>query len=351
MGDSKTPPPLIGDLRRMAPVWGIVCVTAIAAVFSMRAIGERHLRAAVESSSNACEYAQIYMARGLVLMERIRGDAAPIIIESIRPGDPSLGVLAGDPLLAEAREAYTRVREICPIEVEASMQLAVIEWYDGNETASYLHLGDYLLSMGRLEEAIVSYEVTMERDPESVEARIGLTTALVDGGRPQEALAVVEDYRAHFMESARGRFALGYLEAAVGSTEIAVEHLKAGLLETPSEIKAIRLLYRLAMGTDSGPDVAGFLHRLGETGKRTHIEGFHVASLLFSEVGDYENAEHALRRALALGPNQVVLHFDHAVALHRLGRRSAARDAIRRALEIDSSRVIAMIEDSGVDPR
>lgn len=351
MGDSTPPPPILGDLRRMAPVWGIVCVTAIAAVFSMRAIGERHLRTAIESSSSACEYAQIYMSRGSVLMERIRGDVAPVILENIRPGDPSLGALAGDPLLDDARVAYSRVRELCPVEVEAAMYLAVIEWYDGNETASYLHLGDYLLATGRLEEAIISYDVTMEHDPESIEARIGMTTALVDAGRIQDALEVVEDHRGPFTELAAGQFALGYLEASVGAPETAVEHLKAGLLEVPSETKAIRLLYRLAMGTEMAPDVARFLHQLDRTGKRTHIEGFHVASLLFSEVGNYEDAERALRKALALGPNQVVLHFDHAVALHRLGRRNAARDAIRRALEIDSSRVIAMIEESGVDPR
>lgn len=351
MSEKSAPASLLSDLRRMAPVWLIVCTTAVVAVFAMRSIGERHLREAVEASSNACEYSRIYMARGMVLMERIRGGAAPVILESIRPGDPTLGILSGNEDLAEARNAFSRVRELCPIEAEASMQLAVLEWYDGRETESYLHLGDFLLATNRNDEAIITYQVTLDQDPRSMEAMAGLAVALVDAGRVEEAREVADANSATLMESPRGLFALGSVEAAAGNHAVARDHLKTMLLANPSHVRAIRLLFRLSNHTEWAGETADFLANLEESGLRTHVEGFHLAALLYNEVGNYEGAERALRRALVLSPHQIVLHFDHAVSLHRLGRRNAARDALRRALEIDSAWVMRMIEESGVDPR
>lgn len=335
----------------MAPVLALVLGTAAVAALSMRFIGERHLKVALAATDNACDYADVYMARGTVLMERLRERAGHIIVESIAPDDPSLGVLEGDSLVEDAREAYERAVELCPDKAEAYMQLAVVEWYGGRELSSYLHLGSYLLRNDRPDEAAINYRVALEQDPGSLPARIGLARALRETGRAGEAMELLAPHGDELRGNAEGLITLGLVSMDSGRPEEAWDALRTGLELSPANREALLAMSALASVLSRDEEVANFFHTLDEGGRRGHPQGFHLASIHFRILGDHAMEERALRKALALAPNQVSLHFDLAVALHRQGKRSAARDAVRRALEIDSGHVLARIEESGVDPR
>jgi tetratricopeptide (TPR) repeat protein len=343
--------PLLADLRRMAPVWGIVAGTAVLATLGMRAAAEHHLRAALAASPNACAYAAVHVARGINLVDQMREQGGAVILESLKPGDPSLGVLRDRPVVAEARAAFRKAIALCPDLVEAHTQLALAEWYGGDLAACYLALARALVLQQRPAEAIINYRLALETAPDSIDALAGLSMALRRAGNRREALDLLLPRLEAVEAVPSGRAALGLALAANGEHRRALDPLRAALADSPADSDLIRALADSAIAVGEERSAADFLLQLaGPEGRLTAV-GYHHAAILYGRLGDLQAEANALRNAVRLAPNNVGLRTSLAICLHRLGNTAAARDEIRRAMEIDIRYVLERIRESGVDPR
>ena len=353
--ESQETPSLMHDLRRMVPVWILVIGTALVIVLMVRVAGTWHLKRTAYGEENSCEFAELYVVRALQKLDDVRDLAAAARMETIQANPESLnrdtlGLLSDDPLFQGVKADLNRALEICPTRSQAHSTLALVDWYLGNATAAYTHLGNYHLLEDRRELALVAFRVATEESPSDLEALRGLALALLEMGRKQDALEVVEGHELTLSQSAQGKIALGRVYSATPQKSKAIEYLKGGLSELPADRQAILTLvnnYRQQGNIREGAD---FLMTLGKD-KRTIAESYHNAAILYRQLEDYESQAQALKKALELAPRNADLHFQLAVALYRLGRYSEARDRVQVASEHNLESVLRGIDRSGIDPR
>ncbi len=346
-----TRPPFVQDLRRMAPVWAIVIVTAIVVAVTMREVGQAQLRQATALSRNACNYAEVLFNSAYQRMNSIRQMAGERRLEGETLDEPALGILAGNDRLHWAIDRFQQAVRLCPTMREAHRSLAVLKWYDGDASGAYYHLASWQMSLDRLAEAQMHFELAREADPENREALMGLVECLLRQDRVQEARAQVAGHEEELRMTPQGTLLLGDLLWRERNIEQAEEYLREGLREYPVDRKAISSLFSIAQATGELRSTADFLLSLGEGRQRVATEAYDLAGALYMELGDYRAAEVAYRRALELFPNNVDILFSASVAQYKQGKYSEARDTVRLAIEHDIGRVMRRIEQSGVDPR
>ncbi len=348
-GDTRSP--FLRDLKRMAPVWAIVVVTAIIVAITMREIGQAQLRQATALSRNACTYAEVLFNAGYQRMNSIRELAGERRLEGETLDEPALGILRGNERLHWVMERFERAVELCPSRHEAHRSLAVLKWYEGDASAAYYHLASWQMQTDRLAEAQIHYEMAREQDPENRQALMGLIECLLRMGRLADARAQIAGNEEELRRTPRGTLLLGEIYWREGQLEQAEEHLRAGLREYPVDRGAISNLYSLARRTGELRPTADFLFSLGDHHDRVATEAYDLAGGLYMELEDYRAAERAYRRALELFPNNVDILFSASVALYKQDKYAEARDTVRLAIEHDIGRVMRRIEQTGIDPR
>jgi tetratricopeptide (TPR) repeat protein len=191
--------------------------------------------------------------------------------------------------------------------------------------------------------AVDLMRVTVATAPHHARARIGLGAALLAAGRPQEAVAALDEALRLEPENAFAHMNLGVAYAALEELDRAIPHLEAAVehLEDPR-----------------------FLEELG---RALFLKGEHAASVPYFEraleldpgnaflhcrlayaLGESRRTEEALRHygeSLRLEPELQEAHFQIAALLVELGRPAEAVEHGLRALEIapnTSDEVVAL---------
>lgn len=340
----------------MAPVWLLVVATALIVVLATRVAGVWHLRRTTASSENTCSYAEIYLSSARQIVESQREIATKLRLETAQRNpqalaEPSLGILAGDPSLLEAREDLLRAAELCPALENIYYVRSLVEWYLGEPAAAYREMANYLRIREDYQMAVAAYEKALEYAPQDPRTILGLALAEERLGRVRSAVELIEPVMDEIVQLPGGEASAGIIMARSGQVEEARRHLETGLLKTPSDRKAVFALYDVYKRTDTIREGADFFMSLGEKGRKTIPEAYHHAYFLYRDAGDMENQLTALRKAVALASNNPDLRFQLATVLYRLGRYDEARDEVRRAAEIDLGAVMRGVDRVGFDPR
>ena len=342
--------PLGEDLRRMAPVWGIVVGTAVVAVFAMRFISMNFLANALTAGKSGCDYSNLYVAAGRKRFETLRTDGAKLRFQAPDLSQPSLGLLAGKKELEAALVDLHKAADLCAVNKEAHYSLATAEWYAGNASAAYYHLGIAQQIEAHPDAAAISLQTALDQDANNREAQRALASVYRDLGRNAEALALVEKGGTEFESTASGKLAAGMVMAAAGRRTEAEKLLREGLLESPTDTTAIRELFVLMGARGAHKEAGDFFFSLGEGGKLPPPDAYHFAAMAYEAAKDLPNQEKALRRGALMSPNVAVFPFELAVNLSKQNKRAAARDELRRALDRDPEYVMRRIKETGVDP-
>lgn len=339
------------DLRRMAPIWGVVMATAVAVVFSMRFISMNFLTNAVTASQSGCEVADLYVSAGTKRLESLRGAGAQLRAKSPDLSKPSLGILAGRTQLDDARADFRRATELCAINVDAHYGLASVEWYAGNASAGWYHLGMAQRLSRSFESAMVSLQTALAEDPKNMAAQRELALVYRELRRAPDALELVEKGGDDFVATSEGKVAAGMVYSAAGRRDDAERLLREGLPGTPTDIPALRELSGLMMSRGAAREAGDFFASLAEGGQTTTADAWHLASVGYRAANETALEEKVLRRAVSLAPNNPNVIFDLSANLYRQGKKSAARDELRRLLDRDQDFVMRRIQETGVDPR
>jgi tetratricopeptide (TPR) repeat protein len=209
-----------------------------------------------------------------------------------------VGILGLERMLAD-RPAWRRVARwgwglLLAFSVAFNL-LASVEHY----AEAHNDLGNALLQVGRIPEAIGHYEQALRISPDSPEAHNNLGFALKQTGRTQEALGHYEHALRVKPDYAEAHYNLGIALGQVGRISEAIEHLE----------QAVRIK----------PDYAEAHNDLGN-------------ALL--QVGKDQEAIEHLEQALRIKPDYAEVHCNLGVALARLGRPQAAMGHWEQALQI-----------------
>ena len=177
-----------------------------------------------------------------------------------------------------------------------------------DDAEAHVNLGNELGRLGRLDEAIASYERALRLRPAMSEAQLNLGEALLATGAPETAYRHFRELLAHQGESARVHYGLARAQAELGQQREA----EAG--------------FRRALALDE---------RLTEAHNS-------LGNLLRSQ-SRLDEALSAYRRALDLNPELAELHSNLAVVLRLMEQGPRAQASCERALALNPRLTAAWI--------
>ena len=219
--------------------------------------------------------------------------------------------------------------------------------------------------------AIPSFETALGLQPDSAEARYNLALALIKGGRTQQATRELQTLIRQKPQFAGAHYALGVVlqrEGKLGAAESEFEaaiksdpHFYAaylnlaGLLESEKKYPAAVSSLEQALALNPPQDVADQLQMaLDEDSRRACADRRpaipaskprsnpdsaggqlnNQANQLLAE-GKVQQAADTYREALRLSPNNALFHYNHSLALDKLGNLSEEERELEAAVKLD----------------
>ena len=239
---------------------------------------------------------------------------------------------------------------------------------------AHFNLATIYAHQSQFREAAEEYQEALRRDPKDDTSRLSLVKALTTIGLYSDALEPAQEYAKHHPEDYAGRYLLGAVYRGLGDLEKAEPELKraASMKPDDSEVqynlgfvlakrgKPQEALPHLEKALQLKPDssearfqLMGVLRALHQderahaiqeqfqkqkqqdvSNKVVELEGIKANSLL--ESGDAREAAERYRKMLQMEPGDEHTWYNLALSLEKLGDRKGERDALDRAVTLDS---------------
>lgn len=315
---------------------------------------------------------------------------------------PEIDLAAFEPALADRlNTAFTMLRskpEDASFNGEAGMLLHAYRQFDLAETFYRrawalepnslrwpYYLGVVHARQGRHDDALRSFEASLEIDPAFLPARKRKARSLLEQRRLQDSLSSYDELAQEAPNDPEIRAGLGKVHAALGNFEDAAIHLARAVQIAPDfgeahyalalayrelgdEAKSQNHLERYENDRFGGPvggdpltaavnnlniSAAEHLKRgveARDAGRIPEAVALHLKALqtdpellqahlnlivLYGSGGKFDSAELHYRQALRLNPDSAELHYNYGVLSYDRGRSDEAAKAFRRALEIN----------------
>lgn len=336
---THSPRPILDDLRRMAPVWGIVFLTASGTLFALRTQGARFLERGLYESKDTCVVAGVRARAGERLLARLAEVAAK---------DPKAAATA--PEATTLREHFATAAALCPEYTYLHRDLAMLAAWGGDTAESHYQLGLYHRSQREPEAAKAEFALAAQAAPNRADAQFALAQLLAGDGATEEPLAIL----AKFPELATrpdGQFVLAQIRLSEGRPKDSVEPIRKALAGMPSNYTVFELFRRIHDLAGEQLSGAEFLAELARKPNSLGLPMHHLAAIYFDSKGDPQRAEAEYREAVRLASNNVNILVPFAGILHRNGRFDEARDIYNRAIEVDVEAATMQRQQLGFDPR
>jgi tetratricopeptide (TPR) repeat protein len=253
--------------------------------------------------------------------------------------------------LPSAREAYARVVALDPFDMGARRAL-----------------GELLNEAGQLVEAQRQLEIVLAAAPEDLQARRSLVLVLAARQAGKELVAALEEVVRLDSDNVDARMDLGAAYMAVGRNVEAATTYEDILRRRPRHTGALKLAADLARDRGDIAQASALYTKLrvlaptdprplfllasahADAGNLDLAERFFTAGLAFPSVradalgnlgalalrrGDLKQALSLLDRAAKLRPERALIRFNHAMALHRVGRHVEALGELQTAETLD----------------
>jgi len=206
---------------------------------------------------------------------------------------------------------------------------------------------EWLVTLGRGDEARADYESLLAVSPEHARARLGLARLLLASGDPDGALAALGTALDHPSTRRAGRQFAAQVAARQGKRDEAERLLTAAAAlpaDTPwpedplaAELPLRRVGKRSRIKLVSQMELAGAVAEADVLTRRIEEENpdiyLFVEGRLQLQKGDAAAAEKAFRRALEYDPLAVEIRFQLGRAIALQGRHAEAADVFRELLE------------------
>lgn len=343
---------LLADLRRMAPVWGIVFLAAAGSLAAIRTSGVRYLEAGIHSQGDSCKVAEIHFQRALgTWRELARTAHGNLEVERERDGAASAsGLLAGEEKLAGTREALEEVLRLCPSFVGAHELLADLAAWEGDQAEVHYQLGMEHLQAGEYDAARVEFEAARDQAPERDRVQIALLDTTIRQERWEDVRLTLDNAPDAIRDSATGYWARGKLAALDKNNEKAIESFKKALEKRPGQPAWTKDLFHLLWAKGQFVEGGEWILANAEKAQAPGADPYYSASTLFYQADQYDRAAEALGKALDIQPNNILLLLDKALCQYHLGNMQEAKATIERAFNLNPREYMRIIEEKRFGP-
>ena len=219
-----------------------------------------------------------------------------------------------------------------------------------------LLLGTAYRQMGRLEEARVELERGAGASPkwrdgwdeemdsyrQGLVVELGKATRLADEGRPDAAIAIMEELCRKYPQDPRLFDRLGGLYIETQRYKQALSTFEEGLSHHPGNA-----WFHLKSGALQA-EMGNYAEALGSLDRAVVLDSTLSAAhqrrgRVLMETRRYPEAADAFARALDHDPRNATLHLELGLARYELGQFAAGLGNLRRAVELDSTRARAFV--------
>jgi tetratricopeptide (TPR) repeat protein len=194
-------------------------------------------------------------------------------------------------------------------------------------------LGEALVQVGRLDEAIQVYEEVLRLNPDYTEAHLNLGNVLYRTGQAQDAIGHYEAALRIRPEYAKAHYNLGLALWQAGQRQEAVGQYEQAVRINPDFPEAhLNLGITLSQVGSNQDAIIHFREaaRLRPDSPEAHC---YLGMALFQDGQVLEAAEH-FGQALRIKPDYVDAHFDLGLASEKLGRTPEAIEQYQQALKL-----------------
>jgi protein O-GlcNAc transferase len=204
-----------------------------------------------------------------------------------------------------------------------------------NDRVSSFHnnLGNVLRALGRLEQAVTSYERALALKPDSVEALYNLAVTEQDRGKLDVAAAAYRRVIHGKPDHAAAHSNLGNILHAQGELDDAAACFEPALRLRPDFLPA-QINRGNVLKAQGKPDEAILSYGRALTIAPDYAEAHNNLGIVLLEQGRLDEAVESYRRALSLQPSYVEAYRNLGNALKEQGKMQEAVDCYRRALSI-----------------
>ena len=198
---------------------------------------------------------------------------------------------------------------------------------------AHYDLGNVLLGMGKVREAIDQYEQALQLRSDCLEAHDNLGNALCRIGRVPEAIGHYEEALRVFPNDAKVHYNFGRALAQEGQLPGAIGHYEQALRSNPDFTEAhVNLGIALAQIGSNQDALAHFTEalRLSPDSPEVHDN----LGLALFQAGKVQEAIDHYEQALRIKPDYVEAHFNLGLALDKMGRTTEAIEHYQQALKL-----------------
>ena len=213
----------------------------------------------------------------------------------------------------------------------------------GQLRKAVLEASDALNLSGQFEEAIASYDRTLEDDPENVAAWINRGSALGELGRYEDAIVSYDRALEIRSDIADAWYNRGYALNQLSRYEDAITSYDRALEFRPDDSEVWnRRGIALSLLARHDEAISSFDRALEIEPNKS--EAWTNRGITLNSLSQYEDALTSLERALDIEPNAPEAHYNQGNALDRLGRHEEAINSYNRTLAIVPNHTRALIK-------
>jgi tetratricopeptide (TPR) repeat protein len=278
--------------------------------------------------------------RAQLYSRREQYEEAEKALRQLVEAEPSPGSHLVLALFLASRERDQQAQE----QFEKAIEVAAAEDLVEQVTQARMAYASYLVRRGDFDAAEQLLLESRDETPESEEILLRLAVFYQATGRPERALAMLEEVVSHNPEEVGPRMALAEFLQRSGDLERAIEEINKALAVAP-ESEAARLVHAqlLLESSPSGSEqakqiVAGVLQE-----NPNSIAGLFTQSKFLVVDGEYEKAAQLLRRVIQEQPSasaSLLLGITYV----RMGQDDLARAEFVQALQLDETNYVARSE-------
>jgi tetratricopeptide (TPR) repeat protein len=345
--ESATPPhaPFAGELHRIAPVWGIVAGIAVASLLLIRFNGVRYLESGVLAQADACTVAEVRFQAGQGIWRQLADELA-VSREGTTRMDSTLGSLAGNERLEEATALLEESARLCPSLTGVHEYLADLAWWSGDGAMAHYHLAGEHRVRGELEFARIELAAAREQAPGStsvLRAQLDLAVERKDWEAAETLLGTAPPELA---DSAVSWWARGNLALSQGHGTEALDLIKKALEMEPGRQEWIETAFDLFWQQERFVEGGDWIVGNVNNAQAREAGGYHRASGLYFQAGEWQKALDALESSLAIQPNNIMMLLERALLESRLGRLQAAKSTAEFAFNKNPGEYGRLLEES-----
>ncbi len=214
----------------------------------------------------------------------------------------------------------------------------------GEDLDAMAGAGSVLLKLDRFDEAERRFRSVLSRDRESTSALIGLGAIQLARKRYQEALAIFRQVaeRSGGSKTATAYSNIGSVYVEMGKTELARQVLQKALEIDPGHVHAAKLLAQIDQSEGSAEESIEKLR--ASLRRRKDPDGFLTLGRLLCQADKLDEAEDVLRKAMEQRPGHAETHYQLGTVLLSRSTPRAAEERFRRCIELDSKHAGARMQ-------